>query len=408
MNKVKNVNLYMVVFLLIFLQTSSFAKQIDMQHVAKQVEIHNNSNEFEQTIELLEGVISNKQSSAQDKYEAYFLKYLTYKRLFSYDRAKVNLDLALEQGLKTDNRSQIVSQMKFENLFIAFDLLQFDKVKDLLQTINQRDYLMINIDTQAMYLSILAVMHSKEGHFQKAISYLDKAIKLLEVHDPKNLPLIYRKKIDIYRQLNQHDKAIESFDKGLYYAKKYNIDIYILNMYYDLTYYYKQIGDLENAIIAQEICNELAAQYNEGVIIGRLNILESELQKKRIDKQNSKNTNFTILLISIAFILVVVLVILYWYNKKVSLPKVGISKEKLIVKHQKLQPLPPDNQGEMIKDIPLGFYQLSERQLEIIELVKKGKTNKEIASDLCVSQNTVKYHLKNIYKILRVKQREEL
>lgn len=58
--------------------------------------------------------------------------------------------------------------------------------------------------------------------------------------------------------------------------------------------------------------------------------------------------------------------------------------------------------------IHLEEYPLSARQLEIVELVKKGKTNKEIGEILFISENTVKYHLKSIYDILGVGSRIEL
>ena len=44
----------------------------------------------------------------------------------------------------------------------------------------------------------------------------------------------------------------------------------------------------------------------------------------------------------------------------------------------------------------------------IIQLVQSGKNNKEIAADLFISENTVKYHLKTIYTILEIKHRNEL
>lgn len=51
---------------------------------------------------------------------------------------------------------------------------------------------------------------------------------------------------------------------------------------------------------------------------------------------------------------------------------------------------------------------LSFRETEIIELISQGKTNKEIAHVLNISENTVKYHVKNIYTKLNIKSRKEV
>src|SRR5690606_41364955 len=52
----------------------------------------------------------------------------------------------------------------------------------------------------------------------------------------------------------------------------------------------------------------------------------------------------------------------------------------------------------------LASFNLTERQREIIELVKQGKNNRQIAELLFISENTVKYHLKVIYNILNISQ----
>jgi DNA-binding CsgD family transcriptional regulator len=50
---------------------------------------------------------------------------------------------------------------------------------------------------------------------------------------------------------------------------------------------------------------------------------------------------------------------------------------------------------------------LSERELEVLELVASGRTNAEIARDLFVAMGTVKSHTGNIYRKLDVKNRAE-
>lgn len=51
---------------------------------------------------------------------------------------------------------------------------------------------------------------------------------------------------------------------------------------------------------------------------------------------------------------------------------------------------------------------LSGREAQVAELVSKGLTNKDVANQLYVTEKTVKFHLTNIYKKMKVKSRSQL
>lgn len=53
-------------------------------------------------------------------------------------------------------------------------------------------------------------------------------------------------------------------------------------------------------------------------------------------------------------------------------------------------------------------YNISQREVEIVEMILNGKSNKEIASGLFISYHTVKNHISNIFAKLNVSSRHEL
>jgi DNA-binding NarL/FixJ family response regulator len=53
------------------------------------------------------------------------------------------------------------------------------------------------------------------------------------------------------------------------------------------------------------------------------------------------------------------------------------------------------------------MYELSDRELEILQLLAQGKRNKEIADELEIAEKTVKNHVSAILKALHVNSRTE-
>ena len=69
----------------------------------------------------------------------------------------------------------------------------------------------------------------------------------------------------------------------------------------------------------------------------------------------------------------------------------------------RLQPQVESKQAQAHR-YPAG---LSRREVEVLHLVAKGKTNSEIAYDLVLSQRTVQRHISNIYAKINARNRAE-
>lgn len=68
----------------------------------------------------------------------------------------------------------------------------------------------------------------------------------------------------------------------------------------------------------------------------------------------------------------------------------------------------PLNENTKIDDSFLSRYKLTAREIEIIRLIRTGKSSKEIAMELELSNYTIETHRKNIYRKLGLQKTAEL
>jgi DNA-binding NarL/FixJ family response regulator len=80
--------------------------------------------------------------------------------------------------------------------------------------------------------------------------------------------------------------------------------------------------------------------------------------------------------------------------------------EFIVRKLKPLMSLPPDHPTDHNADAPKGF-RLTQRQLEVLSLISQGHPNKVIADYLDISEQTVKIHINQIFKELRVFNRTQ-
>ncbi|WP_250996155.1 helix-turn-helix transcriptional regulator [Agrobacterium vitis] len=80
------------------------------------------------------------------------------------------------------------------------------------------------------------------------------------------------------------------------------------------------------------------------------------------------------------------------------------------VLRQRLQALLPEGKvaPEISEDVPLhglSSSALTDRELAVMALLSQGFSNKEIGRKLALSDNTIKFHLRNIFAKLKVTTR---
>ncbi|MTG97658.1 winged helix-turn-helix transcriptional regulator [Myroides sp. BIT-d1] len=89
-------------------------------------------------------------------------------------------------------------------------------------------------------------------------------------------------------------------------------------------------------------------------------------------------------------------------NKSLEIDAIGQSHVQTLSGTQ-------DNLQEREEDPNIrNIYKLTEREINVLELIWEGLTNKEIAAELNISLSTTKYHISNIFIKLNVNSRTQL
>lgn len=397
--------LFVLIFFCLYLNTK--AQQINSEALNKEISQLNDAYKYEESIIKLEEILHNKKSQNYERYNAYLQKALTFKRLYNYPEVLENLDLAFEEAKDTDFVEEAEVRVLTEKMFVEFDLRNFDKAEKLIKDLSKKNIDLLDAETQAFYLSAVAVLQIINKNYNAAQLTLEDAIGILERKSPKHLPLIYTKIIGLSEHLQDRNLAQNAFDKGIYYAEKYNMDIYKISLYYTMSHFFLTFEDYKNAYLYENQGVEISARYNAAFQNGKLSVLERNLLNKRknIELDYQKKIIYILAFASaILLAFLVVVVKLYQSNRE---------KNKLILRENnrirtELEKLTSEVNEQGEDKINLANYNLTDRQIDIVNLVKLGKTNKEIGEKLYISENTVKYHLKIIYSNLGIENRWNL
>ena len=95
-----------------------------------------------------------------------------------------------------------------------------------------------------------------------------------------------------------------------------------------------------------------------------------------------------------------------WLAKKLTRPRTQVIKETVVVEKQVTvyrsaqEPFLPDT--KMIDQ-----FGISQREMDVLQLMAAGATNQEIADRLFVSLNTIKTHTSRLFEKLDVKRRTQ-
>lgn len=398
---------FIALFLTFFLFYSVFGQPDNIKALENQIKTYNDKLQYEKSIALLSEITNSEDATHYEKYYAYLYKSYTYKRLFNYTKTLYNLDLALAEGLKSDHKEEVTNNIVAEKCFAYFDTQDYKKAEALIASLRKLNFKHLSIPTKSWIIMQDGYIKMLDKKYKESEVLLDEAILIVTKNSPENLPNIYGKKIELYNKMRLYDKRDQAFQLGINLSKKYNKVKYEMYLYQVMRNVFYENEDYKNAFYTQKKYDSIVKFYNATDANAKLELSEKKFEdeNRKLKEQNKKYIDYILYGIILSLCLLLFFAIrLYRSNKE---RRILAEKENIRI-HNEIERLTIEIDERGNHKINLALYDLTDRQKEIIHLIQEGKSNKEIASQLFVSENTIKYHLKVIYEILDIEHRTEL
>ncbi|MCB9232938.1 MAG: tetratricopeptide repeat protein [Bacteroidia bacterium] len=314
---------------------------------------------------------------------------------------KINPDTSiyyLNQGLQLLDPAEnsTLKSTLLNNLGNAFNKKgEVDKALSAYQKAYEITLEMNDVAHQITVLSNLGIIYNRKGDYNRALGYLFKGLPLVEQNGELHKELLLVERIAAaYQGLGKYKEAVTYLQRQI-----------ALN---------DSIFSLESAENIQELEVKYEAAKKEKEIAVK------DLDLARSQAQNRQKVLLIILLCS-GFVVLALVALLFFRNYRYQQRrKEALALEKLREYSQQIELLRASVDMQLADaraSFPIHISQddlnrnlldpLSDREMDVLKQIGSGKTNKQIAEEIFVSENTVKFHLKNIYLKLDVQNRTE-
>lgn len=265
-------------------------------------------------------------------------------------------------------------------------------------------------------------LHVSQDEFAQAFDNFNEVERIYQAQDDQlALTQLYINYGGAYKRLGDLTKAEQYASRALELSRLNNYktdEVYsllVLTQTYDLMGDYKQafrhFKDYHNK--KERIYNESKAKELKAMEI-KYQTTQKENEIKMLAAENELNSqkvrNFRYLTLGGILLALLGMGLFYTDRQKKKL-EIGLMNAELDGLRAEITGLMGRDRIWTRESIETSNQQLkidmSDRELEILELVLNGKSNDMVAKEVHLSVNTIKYHLKNVYSKLGVANRKE-
>ncbi|SFC04556.1 LuxR C-terminal-related transcriptional regulator [Kaistella jeonii] len=384
------------------------SQHLNLKEIEKEVQQNNRVGKHLTSQKQLMKLLEEENCTMEEQAKINLLLATTFRSIDDYGSSINYLKKSQKAAENLSTNDSLKMNIAAEMAFTYFDNRDYDSAEKIIKNITEKKYVNLKLTDKAyIIMQIGYINYLKKNYRVAELQYLE-ALGILKKNSTCNQPVVMVKQMQLYAKLKIFDKVDQVYEDVMTLADSCKIIKYKIYATEEIKNIYVGKNNQQKVFLYGARLDSLNLKYNRDH-----NLSEMHLKNQTsLEEENESEKSSRFLFILLAFFLGLLLMILgiYYFRRSKLHKKETIVFEdeiKRIKEELKLYSTMQFSQNQMENDI-LNSSQLNRRQKELLQMVSEGLSNKEIAEKLSITEATVKYHLRNIYAILDIKNRKDI
>lgn len=405
----KKLTSYLTVFLLLLFGSLN-AKGLNIITLEKEVIKFNREGNQKISQKKLSDLLYSGELSKEEEANVLYYMAATYRGVSDYRMCieYLNKSAAIAKDFSKDNL--LLMKLDYEYAFAYFDNKEYGKSRKIMDLIAAKNYIHAIPEDQSYILMQEGYLYLLEKKFDRAELKYDEAVGVMKVANYCNLPVVLVKMMDLYSQKKDIKKVESLYAESMKISRSCGILKYETYTAAEMEKIYKSNNMLGKAYAVSLKVDSLRKIEDLENKVSEMHVIDKKYTERQEAIENKSVFWEKVGAILVAAILLSIIAYALLKSKSLKTEKLKMEEEIELIKQDLNSYSESFYFNEKPETTELSFLdsdKLTDRQKDLLKLMADGLSNKEIADKLFITESTVKYHIKNIYSILELKDRKD-
>ncbi|KQR93888.1 hypothetical protein ASG01_08495 [Chryseobacterium sp. Leaf180] len=396
------------IFIFVFMSCWFFGQEINISVLENEIYQNNRSGKHQKSQAKLLNLLEDKNLSTDDEVKLNYLMAATFRSIDDYGSAIKYLKRAMAIAGDADHHDSLKINIQAEMAFAYFDDNKYAESEKIIKEISGKRYKNLDENSKAYIIMQQGYIDFLAKKYESAEKNYDVALSILKKVSVCNQPAVLVKMMELQSAKKNFVSVDDIYSRCIRIADSCKILKYKVYATEEIREIYQRNGDKDKVFQHTKMLDSLNLLFNREKNLSDMHIQNEEYLESKTEKQEEIST--VTMIISSIVVIILICTGLYFLRKSVRdrAEKLKIQDELEALKEE----LKIFSQAQISKNPEkeeiLNTANLNRRQKEILDLIAGGFTNKEIADKLSVTEATIKYHIRNLYAALDIKNRKDM